>query len=346
MGGIPAAATWAPGQKIRITCGAWNRDTVRAISPSSRSAYLSRMHENPTSARDPEFDLNSALSRFAPEVRLHPDDLHHPASVPWFLERTRLRRWRGLLRPDDDLLPVGRVTAGRLADLSAQEIAQSVGSPTNLYLDIPGGPRERDVRRGFRPASGRISAPCYVNARAAPDDPEAFDIQYWFFHAFNGREGWHVTHEGDWEHVTIRVSNDAEPKLKWAYISAHGLASGGWAEPASDSYTGPELRLTSSGRPVIYSALGSHASYRGPGAYSRGRFKSRDRTADGGPVWDTAADLVLVEVNGKRPAGDAHRWLDFPGHWGAIRKLAWPFAASGPLGPSHQTPWRAEPAKG
>lgn len=299
---------------------------------------------------DPEFDLNAALSRFAPELRLHPDDPHRPVSVPWYLGRTRLRRWRGLFRPDDDILPVGRVTPERLALAAREEEGRPAGNSGSLYLDIPRGPRERDTRRGFRPTGGTVEAPCYVNARAAPDDPTAFDIQYWFFYAFNGREGRHITHEGDWEHVTVRISNAREPSLLSAYISAHGTESGVWAMPARVSppqFLGsrPELRLAPSGRPIIYSALGSHACYPGPGAFARGRIKSRDRTADGGPVWDTAHDLVLVEINGRRPAGDEdeHRWLDYPGRWGAIRKLAWPFATSGPLGPSHQASWRAEP---
>lgn len=244
------------------------------------------------------------------------------------------------------------MTPEKLALAAGEEDRRVGGNPEKLYLDIPRSPRERDVRRGFRPVGGTVGAPCYVNARAAPDDPVAFDIQYWFFYAFNGREGWHITHEGDWEHVTARVSNAPEPRLLSAYISAHGLDSGGWVKPAPApgpvTSNNPDLRLSPSGNPVVYAALGSHACYPGPGAFSRGRIKSSDRTADGGPVWNTADDLVLVEVNGRRPPGeeDAYPWLDYPGRWGAIRKLAWPFATSGPPGPSHQPSWLAEPTPG
>lgn len=321
--------------------------------PRDRDAVLPPAHNHrsappPGGFREPEFDLNAAVTRFAPEVRLHPDDPHRPASVRWYLQRTRLRRWRGLFRPDDDILPVGGVTPDSLAAVTSEEEGRAHNSDDCLYLNIPRGPRERETRHGFRPAAGVIEAPCYVNARAVPDDPESFDIQYWFFYAFNGRDGWHITHEGDWEHVTVRVSNVSEPILLSTYLSAHGLDSGGWAAPAPGPDAGAGLRVTPSGRPIVYSALGSHASYTNPGEHGRGRIKSSDRTADGGPTWHTADDLVLVELNGQRPAGDAddHRWLDFPGRWGAIRKLAWPFAASGPPGPSHQPSWRAEPVHG
>lgn len=151
---------------------------------------------------DPAFDVIAALPKFAPEVRLHPDDPHRPSSVEWYLERTRVKRWRGLLRRDEELLPVGRVTSGKLGSYGSGERGW-----TALYLDIPRGPNQQNTRHGFRPNRGRLSAPCYVNARSAPDDHAAFDLRYWFFYPFNGREGRHITHEGDWEHVTVRVSN-------------------------------------------------------------------------------------------------------------------------------------------
>jgi hypothetical protein len=289
---------------------------------------------------DPAFDLDAALPRFAPEVRLHPDDPHRPSSVEWYLERTRLRRWRGLLRRDEELLPVGRVTSGKLGDYHN---GQRDG--TDLYLDIPRGPDQHNTRRGFRPNDGQLSAPCYVNARSAPDNSAAFDLQYWFFYPFNGREGRRITHEGDWEHVTVRVTNDSEPRLIAVYISAHGQNNGGWAFPDNGVEVGPILQFASGGNPIVYSALGSHASYSSAGVYKQSWPKAGDRTSDRGPIWNTADDLVLVEINGQPPIAseDAYAWLRFPGRWGAIRRLAWPLAATGPFGPSHQRSWNAEP---
>jgi hypothetical protein len=294
-------------------------------------------------APEPGFDLLTALPRFAPEVRLHPDDPHRPSSVEWYLKRTRLRLRRGLLCRDEELLPLGRVTSEKLGELTNRS-----DDPESLYLGIPRGAHRRDTRRGFRPVGGMLSAPCYVNARAAPDDSSAFDLQYWFFYPFNGREGRHIPHEGDWEHITVRVTNSADPRLLRTYISAHGQENGGWASPDGEESRGRILRLNSTGNPIIYSALGSHASYTAPGVQKQGWPKAGDRTSDGGPVWNTADDLVLSEVNGQPPDGNCstHPWLRFQGRWGAIRGLARPFASSGPIGPSHQSPWTGEPPPG
>jgi hypothetical protein len=289
---------------------------------------------------DPAFNLVSALPKFAPEVRLHPDDPNRPSSVEWYLKRTRLCRWRALLRRDEELLPVGRVTPKKLGGYGGGD-----RGGTDLYLDIPRGPNQQTTRRGFQPNGGRLSAPCYVNARSAPDDAAAFDFQYWFFYPFNGPEGRHITHQGDWEHVTVRVTNAGEPRLIAAYFSAHGQNNGGWAFPDIGARIGPILQFTPDGNPIVYSALGSHASYASTGVHKQAWPKAGDRTSDGGPIWNTAADLVLVEINGQplTEREDTIAWLRFPGRWGAIRKQAWPFAVTGPIGPSHQSSWNAEP---
>ena len=289
---------------------------------------------------DPAFDLVAALSRFAPEVRLHPDDPNRPSSFEWFLERTRLRRWRGLFKRDEVLLPVGRVTPEKLGVYGNGD-----RGGIDLYLDIPSGPNQQNTRHGFRPKGGRFQAPCYVNARSVSGDSAAFDLQFWFFYPFNGREARHITHEGDWEHVTVRVTNASEPGLIAAYFSAHGQINGGWAFPDNWTEIGAVLQFTPAGNPIVYSALGSHASYPSAGVHKQTWPKAGDRTSDGGPIWNTAADILLVEMNGQSPQGseDEFAWLRFPGRWGAIRKLAWPFAVTGPIGPSHQPSWIAEP---
>jgi hypothetical protein len=232
------------------------------------------------------------------------------------------------------------VTPENLGNYGSEERGRA-----DLFLDIPGGPNQQNTRHGFQPNGGRLSAPCYVNARSAPDDPAAFDLQYWFFYPFNGREGRHITHEGDWEHVTVRVTNTRELRLIAAYLSAHGQNNGGWAVPDTEAEIGPILQLTPGGNPIVYSALGSPASYAAAGVHKQAWPKAGDRTSDRGPIWNTADDLVLLEIN-DQPAiegDDPFTWLRFPGRWGAIRKLAWPLAATGPIGPSHQSSWNSEP---
>ena len=284
---------------------------------------------------DLKFDLAEILPMFAPEIRLHPGDPYRPSSVEWYLERTTLQRWRGVFRRNEVVCISGE-RLGLVAEIESEDQAA-------LCLTIPEGPNQERSRRGFQPTDGKLSAPCYVNACFAPDEPDAFDLQYWFFYPFNGRGGRHVTHEGDWEHITVRVTNAPMPILIAAYVSAHGMNNGGWVSRGDG-----ELQVTDPGHPIIYSAIGSHASYTTAGVHKQRWPKPGDRTRTGGPVWNTADDLVLVEINGQSPDGleDAHPWLRYRGRWGAIRSgFSWPFATTGPIGPSQQQSWIAEPPR-
>jgi len=283
---------------------------------------------------DLAFDLEETLIRFAPEIRLHPDDPYRPSSVDWYLERTSVKRWRGLFRRDEGVLSEGQTTMDWLGSLSRFE------DQSEIYLSILDGPDKNETRRGFQPISNQVSAPCYINARSAPDDSTASDLQYWFFYPFNGSGGRHIPHEGDWEHVTMRVTNTESPVLIAVYASAHGLKNGGWW-PCE----GGELLLNQLNNPVIYSALGSHASYISKGKHSQRWPKPVDQTSDLGPIWQTSQDLVLVAVNGQALDIDKKTYAQFSyrGRWGPIRKLSWPFRATGPVGPAEQKPWISEP---
>lgn len=108
-------------------------------------------------------------------------------------------------------------------------------------------------------------------------------LQYWIFHAKNGCQGLRLSiavpsginnpfgskdilktenketaielcnlaiHEGDWENITLKLNGDST-QIEMAYLSAHG--QGNWLPPSA-------LRMKGR-RPLIYSALNSHALY-------------------------------------------------------------------------------------
>src|SRR5690606_12007506 len=102
----------------------------------------------------------------------------------------------------------------------------------------------------------------------------AVDIQYWFFYPYNDWVA-SVNHEADWEHITVVASGDGTLRGVW-YANHNG---GDWYEPG-------EVPLTAEGRPVVYVADGSHASYPVAGTFNHGPGFD-DRTYDGGPVWRT-----------------------------------------------------------
>jgi hypothetical protein len=168
-------------------------------------------------------------------------------------------------------------------------------------------------------------------------------------------------HVGDWEHSLIRFHN-GEPKA--VFFSAH---SGGIAYKYSavEKGKGPGRE----GRPVLYSALGSHAMYAQPGKHPYVLpFGMLADVTDKGPLWDPSLNYLAYHFNTSithdvdaksfdalaksrtdtlQPAASNPRapvgWWWFDGHWGdKFYELSdmrqWRFAGqyhyvNGPLGP-------------
>jgi Vacuolar protein sorting-associated protein 62 len=168
-----------------------------------------------------------------------------------------------------------------------------------------------------------------IVARAKPDRHGKLWLQYWLWYFYND---YRLTadvglHEGDWEMVQLRLTADGAPD--YAVYNQHSKAQRRpWGEVE-----------TVDGRPVVYVARGSHASY-----YERGVHRTE--------VWADVCD-------GKRPApelrlhvlseDDAPRdWSGWPGRWGDTRparpELAQIGQAYSPDGPCRKKQWK-DPAR-
>lgn len=281
----------------------------------------------------PGFDVPATLKQFAPEVRLHPREKYLPTSVEWYLERAELwlhRRWHR----DEIILRRGQVDASALESRAQPSDDGAKADGRQLFLRIPD---HRD-RLGL-PVNGEIEAPCYVHLRAAADSSHEFEIQYWFFSAYNGGD-WHRTHEADWEHITIRVTDGPAPELLRIFYSAHAQVEGGWVEPADGQDASHGFHVNAEGKPIVYSARGSHASYPSQGNQRRW-WKPDDFTGTGGAVWHTASHLAYVAIGSEPLSG--HEWLRYPGRWGGLRSVLNPmFTSHGPRGPAHQRFWHVQ----
>lgn len=169
-------------------------------------------------------------------------------------------------------------------------------------------------------------------------------LQYWLFHAFDlwspfvpqSADFWKA-HEGDWEAVTVLL--DAAGRPVEAGTSRHcGGARRAWAKV--------ERR---GARPVVYSALGSHALYFRPGRYAQARRCWPKEAlavfeAYGVAVVDHAARgralaPRVVPVTRTSPA-----WMRFTGSFGESQYLHFPQATfaygAGPRGPAFHDLWR------
>lgn len=260
-----------------------------------------------------EPDLTAAqIAAFAPLVRLHPNEAWMPMDPMLFIQLSRFRHHRGWasdqgynkrtgqwVTTDSHAaeyydIPVSFVNAyGLNGDGTNRRPRDSnSGSSWNVFLET------RSPAAGHSFPSGVVPAFYHYRRQAG-----LHEIQYWFYYGYNDSLGT-FNHQGDWEHVTIQVSSG---QIVGAYFSAH---NGG------EYKTVPQM-VFSNGRPVVYVARGSHASYATAGSF----FGGLDQTADGGYQWDVSFRLARLE---DQP------WRDFAGAWGGVGTIA---TTTGPLGP-------------
>nr|GMD71764.1 uncharacterized protein LOC109181809 isoform X2 [Ipomoea batatas] len=146
------------------------------------------------------------------------------------------------------------------------------------------------------------------------------DMAVWLFYPFNGAAkaklefvtlplGKIGEHVGDWEHVTLRISN-FDGELKSVYFSEH--SRGLWVSASQLEY------LNGTNKPVVYSSLHGHAAYSSPGQYLQGSgdIGIRNDTAKGGMSMDTGLkfSVVSAEYLGKDIVEPP--WLNYAREWG------------------------------
>ncbi|KAF2173922.1 carbohydrate-binding module family 18 protein [Zasmidium cellare ATCC 36951] len=198
--------------------------------------------------------------------------------------------------------------------------------------------RSLDVKaERHRPEEGgRSSAPAILVV--VPKDDGIVDAFWFFFYSYNlGQRVLNIrfgNHVGDWEHTTIRFKNG---KPHSVFLSEHDFGQAyTWKamEKYIPSYDGSGTMIGSwsnetaarhAKRPVVYSAVGSHAMYGTPGLhpYILPFGLLHDET-DRGPLWDPAQNLQSYTydyrtrevrastLNPLSPIG----WFHYGGHWG------------------------------
>ncbi len=284
--------------------------------------------------------------RFAPVVKLHPDDNYRPANIIWYLPRVRMC-FNVNLRPDDQLLKQGEVNMMTLiAQSNRGQFSGLTTAPTDIFLeqtDENGDDRLDSYRSQTRKGTDPSGWVCYTHVRPAPAEHNQgmYDIQYIFFYPYNGDMAWgeiESAHEADYEHITVRVEGDLKT-IRRIYYSAHD-GEGRWYAKETSPGAKDGYSLTAEGRPIVYSALDSHASYPWTGEWNR-IGKPDDFTGDKGPVWDCRTNVInlgekLFPLHGMN-------WLQYSGRWGEMGELSW---TTGPYGPAYQIWWNTEPPEG
>jgi hypothetical protein len=129
-------------------------------------------------------------------------------------------------------------------------------------------------------------------------------LQYWFLYYYNDYPGTDSgDHEGDWEMVQILVNAQARP-LVAVYASHEGGIVGDWNTEGAIEKTGPG-RV----RPIVYVALGSHASY-----FHAKPCKTDVNFGD----WELEKYKFIRYI--RFGSKSTRTWLSWPGQWGGNAK--------------------------
>ncbi len=174
----------------------------------------------------------------------------------------------------------------------------------------------------YRDAAAQQGTGDTVYARAYQDSQGTLWLEYWIWFYYNNGENAinFDNHEGDWEHVNVRLGSDLAPAM--AVYGEHTYASKCvWGDVES-----------SGDRPVVYVALGRHASW-----FASGEFGDHDDNNDGlGARVTPHTELV---------SGAAPSWVQWPGRWGStnLDVIGGTFDTQSPPGPAFQSPW-SDPA--
>jgi len=197
------------------------------------------------------------MNTFAPIVYLYSDDAYRPAGVDWVFQRDDAP-----LLYVDELLFTPIRDGINLLGITADEYSSGPDGDgyKKFFIDMVDNAGSDSIYLGYLP-----SAPFYAHVTRGVGDNN-FEITYWFFYTYNGCGfdwagvkycDW--SHEGDWERVTILV----EQKPDGTYS---GVGGGYFYHGEAGVYSWSDLE-TEGNRPIVYSALYTHASYHTSGKH-------------------------------------------------------------------------------
>lgn len=283
----------------------------------------------------PDVLEDSLARKYAPLVRLASTDWTRPANVDWYLSRVHMR-FNHTRCPDCEVLAKGKVTQANMHQQSHETKTDVICKHTGtkqysnksdkFFLQPPND----DVHKGSS-NQGDWRVYVHVNKTRAG----GYYVQYWFFYPYNDWEGI-LKHEGDWEHISITL--DAKQNPIRAYYAAHGTGEHhNWKDLEKVNESGQ--KDANGTHPVVYSAKGSHASYKTPGEHwikndLTKNIPVKDYTHRDGPAWPTWNNLI--NIGEKNCSLNGQEFILYGGKWGEIGAASAIGVGdtSGPVGPA------------
>lgn len=313
---------WGPNDSTRLKVSATRPQTrgtqalgvsvgtfVAEISSDSGSSIPIRCLKNNscnyTSYMPNVRQIESLVCAYSPLYYFHPEEKYLPSSVSWFFCNGALLYKKG---EESNPIPI---------ELTGSNLPQGGSNDGEYWLDLPVNEAGKEkVKKGdLQSSQGYFHVkPMYGGTFT--------DMAIWLFYPFNGPSTAKVEvvdvslgiigeHVGDWEHVTLRISN-FDGELWRAFFSQH--SGGTWVDASELEYQGG-----ANNRFVTYSSLNGHASYAKPGLVLQGSagIGIRNDTAKSILTLDTAAAFSLVAVD--YPVGEwvtPPPWLNYLREWG------------------------------
>lgn len=276
--------------------------TFGTSTTAGELACLKNVHYNLSSMPNLN-QINSLVQEYAPFIYLHPDEEFFPSSVNWFFQNGALLYTKG-----QENNPIG-------IDSSGSNLPQGGTNDGTYWLDLPTDKSSKDrVKRGdLQTATSYLQVKPMFGATFT-------DIGIWVFYPFNGAAraklefltislGKIGEHVGDWEHITLRISN-FNGELKNVYFAQH--SKGTWASSS-------ELEYLTGNRAAIYSSLHGHAAYPKPGdsLQGNGDVGIRNDSDKSDMVMDISANYTIVcaDYLGENIIVEPV-WLNYGREWG------------------------------
>ncbi|KAI7732943.1 hypothetical protein M8C21_032564 [Ambrosia artemisiifolia] len=244
--------------------------------------------------------INALIDAYSPIIYFHPNEKYLPSTVNWYFQNGAL------------LYQKGQESSPSPVELDGSNLPQGGSDDGSYWLDLPTDDSSKErVKKG-----DLDNANAYFHIK--PMFGATFtDMTIWVFYPFNGPAraklefltislGKIGEHVGDWEHLTLRVSN-FDGSLKCVYFSEH---SGGTLLDAS------QLEFEKGNKPVAYASLNGHAFYSKPGLVLQGNGRNgiRNDMAKGKVVMDTGARAVVVAADHLTTVEPP--WLNYTRKWG------------------------------
>ncbi|XP_023883869.2 hypothetical protein At1g04090 [Quercus suber] len=288
-------------QAMGVSVGSFLAQIGGVTSPLSNIACLKNSKSNLSSMPNVK-QIEALLHTYSPWVYFHSDEIYLPSSVDWFFGNGALLYKKGEESKPTPIEPTG------------SNLPQGGSNDGAYWLDLP---VDEGAKEGVK--KGDLgNSQVYVHIK--PMLGATFtDMAIWVFYPFNGPAKAKVEmvnvplgkigeHVGDWEHVTLRVSN-FNGELQRVYFSEH--SGGTWVDA-------PELEFQNGNKPMAYASLNGHAFYSKPGLVLQGSkgIGIRNDSEKSNLVMDTGLNYSVVSADYLGSAVVEPPWLNYCREWG------------------------------